>query len=254
MQSPPLTPNSGSNTVPTERVSPQIPAARHTRLRNCLLFLAGVLVSLLFLAYLLIGPRTFDVVSASMEPTLMSHDEGVNIYSGENYHDTIHDHILVSSSAYWFQAPQFGDIILFQAPKQADFLNLIAHQPPQEALLVQRIIGLPGDTIEIRAGTAIKNGKQAPAGIVYRNGTPLEEYTDGKPPGYIKEPMYFPQPSNVKFGVDKPLKLGPEAYFVMGDNRNDSNDSRYWGTLERSRILGKVKSILSPPERRRLFP
>ena len=70
---------------------------------------------------------------------------------------------------------------------------------------------------------------------------------------YIKEPMDPPSSAAV-YGVDKPLTVGPNEYFVMGDNRNDSNDSRYWGTLEKKRILGKVTSILSPPERVRGFP
>jgi signal peptidase I len=55
------------------------------------------------------------------------------------------------------------------------------------------------------------------------------------------------------FGVHEPLVLGPDQYFVMGDNRNDSNDSRFWGTVERKRIIGKASVIFFPFGRIRLI-
>src|SRR5262245_34412540 len=101
MQSPPLTPNSEEMSGPVETTPSLAPAARKTLLRKVLLILGGALVLIPCLAYLLNAPRDFDVVSASMEPTLMSHEAGVNLYSADNYHDTIQDHIQVSSTAYW---------------------------------------------------------------------------------------------------------------------------------------------------------
>ena len=53
--------------------------------------------------------------------------------------------------------------------------------------------------------------------------------------------------------MGKPLKLGPNELFVMGDNRNDSNDSRFWGPLERPRVIGKASVIFFPLSRIRML-
>ena len=203
--------------------------------------------------YLWQEPRYFDMRSSSMEPTLMGHEAGVNVETAENYHDSIHDHILVSGGAYRLRRPEVGDIVLFRAPKQADVLDMLSGNPQQEVLLIQRIVGIPGDTLHLQPGTVMQSGTTHTASILYRNGKPVDEWSDVGGRGFLKEPMYSPQASNAKYGIDQPITMGAADYFVMGDNRNVSNDSRQWGTIDRQRILGKVKSILDPPERRRSF-
>ena len=224
--------------------------ARKAVLIISLVVIAGFLALCGLVAVLLFGPRQFYIPSAGMEPTLMGHTAGGDDHAGGTYSDTVNDYILVSTGAYRFHEPRRGDIVVFLAPARADMQN----HPPEENILAKRIIGLPGDTIELKRGKVARGGHTATAYVAYRNGQPLDEYWDGKPPGYIKEPMDDPQSYAAVYAVDKPLKLGPNELFVMGNNRNDSNDSRYWGPLERSRIIGKVVSILSPRDRQRSFP
>ena len=99
---------------------------------------------------------------------------------------------------------QRGDIIEFRYPKD------------ETKRYVKRVVGLPGETIEIRAG------------VVHINGAPLPE-------------GYLPPESNNKAGSSFPEKRVPENHFyVLGDNRDNSADSRYWGTVDRSLIEGKL--------------
>lgn len=180
----------------------------------------------------------YFLTSAAMEPTLLGPKPG----QPEGC-----DYILVDKVAYRNQLPKFGDIIVFNAPKEADLGSLAEGKEPQEIVMPKRVIGLPGDTIEVKEGPVARDGVSETACFVYRNGERLNEL-------YIKEPMEAPQPMKAIYGVGKPLKLGPDQLFVMGDNRNDSNDSRYWGPLDRTRLLGKVTDIIAPPERVRSLP
>lgn len=123
--------------------------------------------------------------------------------------DSMEDTIPVDSrvmglkSSYWFEDPQRGDIAVFWAPDLVD------------TLYVKRVIGTPGDTVEVIQG------------VVYVNGETLRE-------DYLWEPM-MPQ----DFG---PYVVPEGHYFMMGDNRNDSLDSRYWVNtyVPRDEIVGKV--------------
>lgn len=190
------------------------------------LIIAGVLVFLIIRPFFV---QAFYIPSESMEPTLLGHTEGSN-----GHNDTVHDHIFVNKLIFRYSDPQFRDIIVFRAPKEADAESLSLGRPQQENVLIKRLIGLPGDTIEVKNGA------------VYRNGQKLDE-------PYIKEKMDDPQPPKACYGVEKPLKLGPDELFVMGDNRNDSNDSRFWGPLKRDRVIGKANLIFWPVNRVRML-
>jgi signal peptidase I len=204
--------------------------------------IAGVLVFLIIRPFFV---QAFFIPSESMEPTLLGHNAGRNI-SGDTHTDTVHDHIFVNKLIYRFGEPQHGDIIVFRAPKVADQESLDKRKPQQENVLIKRLIGLPNDTIEIKGGK------------VYRNGQPLNEPANADgivPPGaqyVIKEPM-DPERESAKWAVGEELKLGPDELFVMGDNRNDSNDSRYWGILKRDRVIGKAMFIFLPFSRIRVL-
>lgn len=106
------------------------------------------------------------------------------------------------------QEPQRGDIVVFRHPQDAK-------------TVIKRVIGLPGDTVEVLGGRVLING---------------EALTED----YIKRPPLLGFPLQA---------VPPDSYFVMGDNRNDSADSRAWGFLPRENLLGRAALVFWPPQR-----
>ena len=137
--------------------------------------------------YFLFQP--FIVRGASMEP---------NFHSG--------DYLIVDEISYRFWEPQRGDVVVFKYPKN----------PSQR--YIKRIIGLPGETIEIKGGQIfiLKDGK-------------VQE---------IDESSYLPNYQITDGEISE--TLGEGDYFTLGDNRPFSSDSRYWGVLPRNYIIGKA--------------
>ena len=199
------------------------------------LIIAGILVFLIIRPFFV---QAFFIPSESMEPTLLGHDQSTS------HPDTVHDHIFVNKLIYRYSEPKRGDIIVFRAPARADG----EHSDPaekKENVLIKRLIGIPGDHIEVKPSPSRTSDGQT-AYAVYRNGKMLDEHL------YTKEPM-LPPASGAVHGVTKELVLTPGQLFVMGDNRNDSNDSRYWGTLDRDRVIGKANFIFFPFNRIRVL-
>ncbi len=151
------------------------------------------LLVVLLLTYLVItyvGQRT-EVNGDSMEPML---SDG--------------DNLIVDKISYRFQDPQRFDIIVFP------------FQYKEETYYIKRIIGLPGETVQIDE-----------AGTIYINGEVLEE-------SYGREIIS----ANHLGLAAEPITLGPDEYFVMGDNRNNSSDSRLAevGNIKRDQIIGRA--------------
>lgn len=143
----------------------------------------------------------FSIPSGSMIPTL-----------------NIGDRIAVNKYVYRLESPQRGDIIVFKSPPSAD---------KNEADFVKRLVGLPGDFVDLRDGQ------------VYLNGQPLPE------PYLNEQHVTEPEPgfdSSIQF----PLRVPANRYLMMGDNRQDSFDSRGWGLVEPQRIKGKAVVKLWP--------
>lgn len=127
----------------------------------------------------------------------------IAIVDGSSMENTIHDNdiLIINKKAY-----------SLSPPKRYDIVNIYA-KDKYDNFLVKRIIGLPGDTLEINNSS------------IYLNGTLLHE-------DYIKENMQIPY--YIKINIPK------NKYFVMGDNRNVSLDSRYFGLIKESDIQGKA--------------
>lgn len=137
----------------------------------------------------------FRIESVSMQP---------NLWEGE--------YVIVDKVSYLLGAPQRGDIVVFEKPGQPD--------------LIKRVIGLPGETVEVRNG---------------------QTYIDGVP---IGEP-YLSQPPNYTLPA---TTVEPGRYFVLGDNRNNSSDSHVWGTVPRETIVGRAWIIYWPPPNWQIVP
>ena len=160
-------------------------------------FIVAGLVALVLITFIV---RPFFIPSGSMEPTLL-----------------IHDVLLTNEFEYRFHKPQHGDIVVFTPPI------------PSTDDFIKRLIGAPGDTIRIHKG------------IVYRNGASLDEPYIAQPPNYeleIKNYGIYVDGSRLDPAVANipPQSMWsasdriPEGfYFMMGDNRNDSEDSHFWG-------------------------
>jgi len=152
--------------------------------------LAVVLIAVGVFFLLRVTIQSFVVVGSSMEP---------NLEDGQR--------LLVNKVVYDLREPQRGEVIVFQPPtgRSVDF--------------IKRIIGLPGDTVEIKDGA------------VYINDSAIDE-------PYIKAaPSYTMAKKEIPEG----------EYFVLGDNRNNSNDSHRWGTLTQENIIGKAWLSIWPP-------
>jgi signal peptidase I len=127
---------------------------------------------------------------------------------GESMEPGLHsdEFVLVDKVAYLFQSPQRGDVIVFRYPLDV------------QRDFIKRIIGLPGDTIRTTSSGVIIDGQA------------LHE-------PYISFPFNFD---------NNTWKLGPDQFFVMGDNRDNSLDSRTWGPLDRNYIIGKAVAVYWP--------
>ncbi|MBD0362735.1 MAG: signal peptidase I, partial [Coleofasciculus sp. C3-bin4] len=126
----------------------------------------------------------------------------------------INDRLIIDKLSYEFRNPERGDIVVFMAPREAGRCTEPMRQDPvaPRDAFIKRVIGLPGDKVEVK-------GRQ-----VYINGQPLREK-------YIEEaPAY-------EFG---PVTVDKNSYLVLGDNRNNSCDSHYWGFVSRDKIIGRA--------------
>lgn len=173
------------------------------------------------------------IPSGSMKPTLI---EG--------------DRIVVERVSRFFTGPKRGDIMVFYPPstqlsrKPIPLLSRLTGILCKDMAYIKRVIGLPGDKVEIKF-------EQNDAAYVYINDKKYEE-------DYIKS-VYEYSPciqDNIKniILLGDTAKCGPfildkDSYFMMGDNRGDSKDSRYWGTLKRDRFVGRAVLVFWPPKR-----
>ena len=166
------------------------------------------------LVFLVIRPflvQTFFIPSGSMLPTL-----------------ELGDRLLVSKIDYRFGHPKRDDIIVFKAPPEAS---------PDQKDFIKRLVGLPGDVLEVRDGSLYRNGKRL-----------NEPYLDEPEIWYQDKEKQAGMPIIVNGGM-LPFRVPKGMFFVMGDNRNNSHDSHAWGALDQNRVVGKAWVKFWPPNR-----
>ncbi len=190
--------------------------------------LGGFLKSLLAPLVVFLVLRTFVVEgfhiwpSGSMERTLL-----------------IGDFLFVNKALYGAEIPVLHRRLpAFRDPKRLDLVIFDSVEEPG-LTVVKRIVGVPGDTLAMEDDTLVLNGRQLPEPYVERR-QPAVDQRDPRMriwqlPHYVGGAAASYRPTLKTWG---PIVVPPDSFFVMGDNRDDSYDSRYWGFLGRDRIRG----------------
>jgi signal peptidase I len=145
--------------------------------------------------------------------------------------------VLVNRFLYNFTDPKIGDIVVFHPPAGADSGTEcgVPHPPDQPCPrptkaessqnFIKRIVAGPGDTIKIVEGHVIRNGKRE------------------------KDSYIRPCPGVSECNFPVPIKIPPGHWFMMGDNRGESDDSRFWGPVPTGWIIGGAFATYWPPDR-----
>lgn len=141
--------------------------------------------------------------------------------SMEPAYDNWH-YLIIDRLSYRLENPQRGDVIVFDLPQDTS------------RSLIKRVIGLPGETVVLKGSE-----------VSVINATHPEGFT-------LNEP--YLDPANLGGTNNMQVTLGPDEYFVLGDNRRVSADSRLWGTLPRNDVVGRVFLRLFPFDKLGVFP
>jgi signal peptidase I len=178
--------------------------------------LAGVVVVAVVVAFLLrtFVIATYSIPSGSMEPTLQ-----------------IGDRIVVDKLSYDLHGVDRGNIVVFTTPPNEDCAG------PPVSNLVKRVVGLPGETISVSGGNVFINGR-----LLSQSWLPSSQ--QGKT---------YPGPSPAPYALHHGYRIPKGDVYVMGDNRMLSCDSRYWGPIAESTIVGKVDLRIWPLSRLTFF-
>ena len=161
------------------------------------------------------------------------------------------DRIFVNKLAYDFKIPySTHHISVWDNPQRGDIV--VFHSPADEKRLVKRVVGLPGDMISLDSNRLYINGSPVTYEVWDISEKPdLLEKVDGNQSVFSEK---FPKRShtimvtydNMKasYGSFLPIKVPENCYYMMGDNRDNSADSRFFGFVERKRILGRATTIV----------
>jgi signal peptidase I len=190
-----------------------------------LVVIVGLAVGLALLIQAFIV-KPYQIPSRSMEPTL-----------------EVGQRVLVNRVLYHVQDPDIGDVVVFHPPKGADRGNqcgvqLKGDEPVDhgqacreptskrsDTNFIKRIVAGPGDELQVENGHPVVNGQVA------------------------EEDFIRPCGGGTDCNLDKQITIPPDHYFMMGDNRGSSDDSRYWGPVPRDWIIGQAFVTYWPPDR-----
>ncbi len=171
----------------------------------------AVLVALAIQAWLL---KPYRIPSGSMLDTLRPGDR-----------------VLVNRAVYHLRDPQRGDVIVFRYPEDPD------------VVFIKRVVGAPGDLLEARDGHLYVNGTRVAEPYVHRTG--------GRSDPTVAQAAIAGSIMHDPWSLAEPYRVPAGNYFVMGDNRTDSDDSRDWGTVPRTAIVGEGLATYWPLSRLR---
>jgi len=194
---------------PLGRIAPGLPHGVRVVL-DWIITIGGAILIVLALKAWVVNP--YRIPSSSMEPTLHC----ARPATGCEAHFS--DRVLANRFIYHFRDPKRGEIIVFKTPGP----NPVCNDGHPGETFVKRLIGLPGETVSEKDAYI---------------------FIDGHP---LREPYVQPQRRDHMTGTWK-VPLGD--YFFMGDNRNQSCDSRTWGAVPRKNLIGEVFFVYWPPNR-----
>lgn len=197
--------------------------------------LAGVLVTGLFIITFVV--QAFEIPSSSMEDTLL-----------------IGDHVFVNREQFAPATRWMGPILPYRNIRQQDIVVFLS--PEEQGLfVVKRIIGIPGDHIHLRDGVVFRNGERLNEPYALHNPADYNPFRDNFPAIPPSE-MYGVKNEEWEKEFQSHLQgddivVPPDSYFAMGDNRDVSYDSRYWGFIPRQNVIGRPMfiywSFVTPP-------
>jgi signal peptidase I len=200
--------------------------------------LAAVLVTGLFIITFIL--QAFEIPSSSMEDTLL-----------------IGDHVFVNREQFAPKTKWMGPLLPYRDIKRGDIVVFLSPAEPG-LYVVKRIMGIPGDRLHLRDGAVYRNGEKLTEPYVMHKSGNYDPYRDNfpaVPPSdlYNVSPDWQLQMRSHIEGDD--IVVPPDSYFGMGDNRDVSLDSRYWGFIPKENVIGRPMfvywSFNTPPDQYR---
>jgi signal peptidase I len=189
--------------------------------------LAGVLVTGLFIITFVL--QAFEIPSSSMEDTLL-----------------VGDHVFVNREQFAAPTHWLGPLLPYRNIRRDEIAVFMSPEQPG-LFLVKRIIGIPGDHIHLRDDVVYRNSEKLVEPFVRHKREEHNPYTDNFPAlppsgeyGVSNKKWALEMPSHIE-GED--IVVPPDSYFAMGDNRENSYDSRFWGFIPRKNVIGRPMFI-----------
>jgi signal peptidase I len=211
---------------PLARLFPGLPRGVRVTL-DWILTIAGAILIVLALKQWVVNP--YRIPSSSMEPVLNCAKPALGCLGHSS------DRVLACRICLHFESPSRNDIVVFNTPSEA------ALKCGEGGTFVKRVIGLPGETL-----------KEDRKGFIYIRGPDSKKFVKLKEPfisakDRLADSQHFGQTWPMVNG--RPARIPPGNYFMMGDNRSQSCDSRTWGSVPRNKLIGIVFFVYWPPDR-----
>lgn len=224
------------STAPQKDENAMVDEKPHETAVEFLTSLAGLLVIVLFIMTFVL--QNFEIPSGSMEDTLL-----------------IGDHVFVNKEQFAPPTHWMGPLMPYRDIRRGDIVVFLSPEEPG-LFVVKRVIGIPGDRIHLRDGIVYRNGEKLVEPYAQHTLANYDPYRDNFPAvppsemyGVTSEDWLLTLPSHIQ-GED--VVVPANSYFGMGDNRDNSKDSRYWGFIPKDNVIGRPLfiywSFVTPPD------